>query len=131
VEWLEDHVEDRQRLFSDSAQDAREENRRRRTAKNVKATLYSKIAEDIFSVDEDVKFRDDLRAHGVKRYAKAIENRIARWANPIFAATQCWFRQPSLKVKYREINVELGRTGAGLAIEDIMAQPLHKDRLGV
>jgi hypothetical protein len=78
VEWLEDHVEDRQRLFSDSAQDAREENRRRRTAKNVKATLYSKIAEDIFSVDEDVKFRDDLRAHGVKRYAKAIENRIAR-----------------------------------------------------
>jgi hypothetical protein len=78
VEWLESHVEDRQRLFSDSAQDAKEGNRRRRTAKTGKGTFHLKMAEDIFSVDEDAKIRDDLRANGAKRYAKAVENHIAR-----------------------------------------------------
>ena len=78
VEWLESHVEDRQRLFSDSAQDAKEGNRRRRTAKTGKGTFHLKMAEDIFSVDEDAKIRDDLRANGAKRYAKVVENHITR-----------------------------------------------------
>jgi hypothetical protein len=78
VEWLENNVEDRQRLFSDSAQDAKEEHRRRRTAKNGKSSFYLKIADYIFSLDEDVRFRDDLRTNGPKRYGKAVENRIAR-----------------------------------------------------
>jgi len=43
----------------------------------VKTTFYAKIVEYVFLVDEDVKVRDDLRAHGMKRYVKAIENRIA------------------------------------------------------
>jgi hypothetical protein len=77
VEWLENNVEDRQRLFSDSAQDAREDNRRRRTAKNVKMTFYIKIAEYVFSADEDAKVRDELRTHGLKRYGKSVENRIS------------------------------------------------------
>lgn len=78
VEWLENNVEDRQRLFSDSAQDAKEENRRRRTAKSVKTGFYIKIAEYVFSADEDARIRDDLKENGAKRYAKAVENRIAR-----------------------------------------------------
>ena len=77
LDWLENNVEDQQRLFSDSAQDAKDENRRRRTAKSVKTTFYAKIAEYVFSVDEDVKVRDDLHAHGTKRYVKAVENQIA------------------------------------------------------
>jgi hypothetical protein len=78
VEWLENNVEDRQRLFSDSAQDAKEENRRRRTAKSVKTSFHIKMADYIFSADEDVRVRDDLKAHGAKRYAKAVENRVTR-----------------------------------------------------
>jgi len=78
VEWLENNVEDRQRLFSDSAHDAREENRRPRTAKSVKTSFHVKMAAYIFSVDEDAKVRDDLKARGAKRYAKAVENRITR-----------------------------------------------------
>jgi hypothetical protein len=78
VEWLENNVEDRQRLFSDSAQDAKEEKRRRRTAKSVKTSFYIKIAEYVFSANKDVRIRDDLKEHGGKRYAKTVENRITR-----------------------------------------------------
>jgi hypothetical protein len=78
VEWLENNVEDHQRLFSDSAQDAKEEKRRRRTAKSVKTSFYIKIAEYVFSADKDVRIRDDLKEHGGKRYAKTVENRITR-----------------------------------------------------
>jgi hypothetical protein len=65
-----------------------------------------------------------------------VGSRVLKWCPSDVASrqeTRCFadVRQPSLKVKYWEINVELGRTGAGLAIEDIMAQLLHKDRLGV
>ena len=78
IEWLENNVEDRQRLFSDSAQDAKEQNRRRRTAKNMKTSFHLKMAEYIFSVDNDVRVRDDLRVHGPKRYVKTVENRITK-----------------------------------------------------
>jgi len=77
LDWLENNVEDRQRLFSDSSQDARDENRRLRTAKNVKTTFYVKIADYVFSIDEDTKVRDDVRMHGAKKYNKTVENRIS------------------------------------------------------
>ena len=78
VEWLEDNVEDRQRLFSDSAQDAKEEKRRPRTAKSGKHSFHIKIANYVFSADEDAKVRDDVNTHGAQMFAKVIENRIAR-----------------------------------------------------
>lgn len=78
VDWLENNVEDRQRLFSDSAQDAKDENRRRRTAKSVKTNFHIKMADYIFAVDDDMRTRDDLRVNGAKKYAKSVENRIAR-----------------------------------------------------
>lgn len=77
VEWLEDNVEDRQKLFSDSAQDAKEENRRRRTAKGSKTCFHVKMAHYIFSVDENAKIRDDVKVNGANDYAKVVENRIA------------------------------------------------------
>lgn len=78
VEWLENNVDDRQRLFSDSAQDAKEENRRPRTAKNAKTSFHIKMAEYIFSADENPRVRDDVRENGGSNYAKAVENRITR-----------------------------------------------------
>lgn len=78
VEWLENNVEDRQQLFSGLAQDTKGENRRRRMTKNVKTSFHIKMAEYIFLADEDARVRDDLKAHGAKRYAKAVENHITR-----------------------------------------------------
>ena len=78
VEWLENNVEDRQRLFSDSAQDAKEEKCCCHVAKNAKTSFHIKMAEYIFSADEDARVRDDLKAQGAKQYAKAVENRIMR-----------------------------------------------------
>ena len=78
IQWLEDNVEDRQRLFSDSAQDAREENRPRLTAKSVKTNFHLRMAEYIFLVDEDERVRDDVKLHGAKGYTKVVENRILK-----------------------------------------------------
>jgi len=36
------------------------------------------MANYIFSVDNNMKVRDDLRVNGVVKYAKAVENRIGR-----------------------------------------------------
>jgi hypothetical protein len=77
VDWLEDHPEDRQKLFSDSSQDAKNENRARRVAKGSKSVFYVKMAEYIFSVDGDPKVRGEVR-EDVKKYAKAVENRITQ-----------------------------------------------------
>ena len=55
VEWLEENVEDCQRLFSDSAQDAKEEKHCPRTAKSGKVIFHTKIANYVFSVDEDLR----------------------------------------------------------------------------
>jgi len=77
VSWLEDNIGDRQRLFSDSAQDAKEEHRRPRVAKSGKIVYHIKIAECIFAVDESAKIRDDLKKYGAAKFAKPVENRIA------------------------------------------------------
>jgi len=75
VSWLENNVENCQRLFSDLAQDAKEDKYCCCTAKNVKPTFHVKMAQYIFLVDEDTQVRDDLKVHGTK-YAKAVENHI-------------------------------------------------------
>ena len=79
VEWLENNVEDHQRLFSDLAQDAKKQKCRILTAKKSgKTDFHVKMANYIFLVDNNLKVRDDLRVNGVVKYAKAIENRISR-----------------------------------------------------
>ena len=40
-------------------------------------------------------------------------------------------QQISLKKKYREINTELGQTGAGLTIEEIRQRPDKSNLLGM
>ena len=77
VEWLENNVEDRLYLFSDSAQDVREDNCHCQIAKNMKMMFYIKIAEYILLADKDAKVRDKLHTHRAKRYGKAVENHIS------------------------------------------------------
>jgi len=78
VQWLEDNVEDCQQLFSDLAQDAKEGGRRCCTAKTSKTSFHLRMAEYIFSVDEDEKIRDYVKLHGAKGYVKAVENHITK-----------------------------------------------------
>jgi hypothetical protein len=77
IEWLEDNIEDRQKLFSDLAQDAKEENHCHCTAKGSKTCFHVKMAHYIFSVDENVRIRDDVKVNGANDYAKIVENCIA------------------------------------------------------
>lgn len=77
VDWLEDNPEDRQKLFSDSSHDAKKENRPRRVAKGSKSVFHVKMAEYVFSVDEDPKVRLEVK-EDVKKYSKAVENRITQ-----------------------------------------------------
>ncbi|KAH9074350.1 hypothetical protein EDB83DRAFT_2516142 [Lactarius deliciosus] len=101
VDWLEDNPEDRQKLFSDSSHDAKNENRPHHVAKGSKSVFYIKMAKYIFSVDGDVGVHAEVK-EDVKKYSKAVENRIT-----------------NLKHKYCEFTQELGRTGAGLTVEEI------------
>lgn len=75
LEWLENNPSDRQKLFSDSAQDAKEENRARRVARGAKSEFHIKIAVYVFSVDADARVRSEVKGNGHK-YAKAVENRL-------------------------------------------------------
>ena len=76
VEWLENNIEDRQRLFSDLAQDAKDESCCPCVAKSPKTVYHVKMANYIFSVDDNENVKDDLKANRVK-YSKAVENCIA------------------------------------------------------
>ncbi|KAH9074317.1 hypothetical protein EDB83DRAFT_2516085 [Lactarius deliciosus] len=112
VDWLEDNPEDRQKLFSDSSHDAKKENRPRRVAKGSKTAFHTKMAVYIFSVDADLKVREEIKGD-TKKYAKAVENRITH-----------------LKRKYRGFNHELGRTGAGLSVDEIRKDESLSNLLG-
>jgi len=75
VEWLENNIEDCQQLFSDLAQDAKDESHHPCIAKSLKTVYHVKMANYIFSVNDDENVKDDLKANRVK-YSKAVENHI-------------------------------------------------------
>ncbi|KAH8980434.1 hypothetical protein EDB86DRAFT_2747457, partial [Lactarius hatsudake] len=101
IDWLESNPKDRQKLFSDLSHDAKKENQPRCAAKGSKSVFHIKMAEYIFSVDVDARVCVEVK-EDIKKYSKAVKNRISY-----------------LKRKYREITHELGRTGAGLTVEEI------------
>lgn len=75
LDWLESNPSDRQKLFSDSARDAKEENRPRHVARGAKSEFHTKIALYVFSVDTDARVRKEVVTN-VNKYAKAVENRL-------------------------------------------------------
>lgn len=76
IDWLEQNVIDRQKLFSDSSQDAKKEGRKQRVANGAKYKYHLLIATAVFTVDADSKVREDFQANAMK-YGKAVENRLA------------------------------------------------------
>ena len=79
LDWLEENPVDRQKLFSDSTKDAKDEGRRKRVAKGTKSEFHKLIAIYVFSVDADKDVRDDFAVNG-GNYTKSVDNYIGRYA---------------------------------------------------
>jgi hypothetical protein len=62
---------DRQKLFSDSTKDAKDEGRRKRVAKGTKGEFHKLIAIYVFSVDANKGVRDDFAANS-GNYTKSV-----------------------------------------------------------
>jgi hypothetical protein len=78
LDWLEENPVDRQKLFSDSTKDAKDEGRRKRVAKGTKAEFHKLIAIFVFSVDDDKGVRDDFAMNG-GNYTKSVDNYLGRY----------------------------------------------------
>ena len=74
---------DRQKLFSDSTKDAKDEGRRKRVAKGTKSEFHKLIAIYVFSVDTDNRVRDDFAVNG-GNYKKSVDNYLGRYAFSLF-----------------------------------------------
>ena len=77
IEWCEENPEDRQKLFSDSTQAAKDQSRRKLVSKTPKAHYHQKIANHVFSVDEDAAVRQDFKKNPL-RYTKSVDNLFTR-----------------------------------------------------
>ena len=73
LDWLEENPVDRQKLFSDSTKDAKDEGRRKRVAKGTKSKFHKLIATFVFSVDADKDVREDFAANP-GNYTKSVDN---------------------------------------------------------
>jgi hypothetical protein len=77
LDWLEENPEDRQKLFSDSSKDAKDEGRRKRVAKGTKSEFHKMIATSVFSVDNDPNVHADFHSNPIN-YTKSVDNYITR-----------------------------------------------------
>jgi len=119
LDWLDDNPEDRQKLFSDSSKDAKDEGRRKRVAKNTKSEFHKKMATYIFSADSDPEVRADFLVNPVN-YIKSVDNYIIRYVlYSYYVIKSNIFGSCRLRKEYRGFNESLGQTGAGLRYEDI------------
>jgi hypothetical protein len=90
LDWLEEHPADRQKLFSDSTKDAKDEGRRKRVAKGTKSEFHKLIATYVFSADDDEKVRADFTVNPIN-YTKSVDNYLGRYVLVLyrFFATLC------------------------------------------
>jgi hypothetical protein len=120
LDWLEENPVDRQKLFSDSTKDAKDEGRRKRVAKGTKGEFHKLIAVYVFSVDADKGVRDDFAANS-GNYSKSVDNYLGRYGFFYlpFSSLACLSASSRLRKDYRLFNEKLGQTGAGLKFEDV------------
>lgn len=86
LDWLEENPVDRQKLFSDSTKDAKDEGRRKRVAKGTKAEYHKLIAVYVFSVDVDKGVWDDFAVNSAN-YTKSVDNYLGRYIFPFYLST--------------------------------------------
>ena len=75
---------DRQKLFSDSMKDAKDEGRRKRVAKGTKSEFHKLIAVYIFSVDADKGVQDDFVVNS-GNYTKSVDNYLGQYIFSFFS----------------------------------------------
>ncbi|KAG8750707.1 hypothetical protein FRC12_012757 [Ceratobasidium sp. 428] len=96
IEYLTNNPKFRAKLFSDSTQEAKEENRPKVTAKEAKKYLHSELAEYVFKENSDEFWRDEYQKIPI-RFATSVGSQFTKW-----------------KKQYNECITMLGRTGAGI-----------------
>jgi hypothetical protein len=128
LDWLDENPEERQKLFSDSSKDAKEEGRRKRQAKSPKSEFHKSIAAFIFSVDSDPIVRADFRSNPTN-YTKSVDNYIIRYGLYLCIFT-CLWSYYRLRKDYRSFNEKLGQTGASLRYEDLKEGSDLKNQVG-
>lgn len=119
---------DRQKLFSDSTKDAKDEGRRKCVAKGTKSEFHKSIAIYVFSVDADKGVRDDFAANG-GNYTKSVDNYLGRYV--FFYTFQLMLTSFRLRKEYRLFNEKLGQTGAGLKCEDVQEGSALSNLIGL
>jgi hypothetical protein len=96
LDWLEVNPVDRQKLFSDSTKDAKDEGRRKHVAKGTKSEFHKLIANYIFSVDNDKGVRDDFAANSVN-YTKSVDNYLGRYVFVLYLSAHAHQPPPGCK----------------------------------
>ena len=84
IAWLEEHPVECQKLFSDSAQDAKQKNQFQQKTKGAKSGLYMQLADSVFSVDNNPKVHEDFKVNPAK-YAKSVKNCLGMYMNCLFS----------------------------------------------
>jgi hypothetical protein len=77
LDWLEENPKERQKLFSDSSKDAKDEGRCKHVAKGSKSEFHRMIAAVVFSVDSDADICVDFQVNPTN-YTKSVDNYIIR-----------------------------------------------------
>ena len=90
LNWLEENPEDRQKPFSDSSKDAKDEGRRKCVAKSTKSEFHKMIATSVFSVDDDTNIHADFHSNPVN-YMKSVDNYIMRLVFFIYIPILCTY----------------------------------------
>ncbi|KAF8464983.1 hypothetical protein DFH94DRAFT_614722, partial [Russula ochroleuca] len=75
LDWLEENPKERQKLFSDSSKDAKDEGRCKHVAKGSKSEFHRMIAAVVFSVDSDADICVDFQVNPTN-YTKSVDNYI-------------------------------------------------------
>jgi hypothetical protein len=130
LDWLEENPVDRQKLFSDSTKDAKDEGRRKRVAKGTKSEFHKLIACFVFSVDADKEVRDDFAVNG-GNYTKSVDNYLGRYIFCSLPFSSYSSASSRLRKEYRIFNEKLGQTGAGLKFEDVEAGSTLSNLIGL
>ena len=118
LDWLEENPVDRQKLFSDSTKDAKDEGRRKHVAKGTKSEFHKLIAVYVFSVDTDKGVRDDFVVNS-GNYTKSVDNYLGQYVFSFFSFNSYSSASSRLRKEYRLFNEKLGQTGAGLRYKDV------------
>ncbi|KAG6371205.1 hypothetical protein JVT61DRAFT_9829 [Boletus reticuloceps] len=113
VAFCKDNPDLRLKLFSDSTQDAIRQGRTRKQMSASKDSYYQQIAQHIFTNDRDPVVRQAYSADPLS-FVKTIKGRFAK-----------------LKTKYNTFNKELGYSGAGITVEQMLEDPNKRNLLGM